>query len=80
MLCHEGVLKLKALDEQNGSDYIKTLKTFLDNHQNVVHTANTLYIHRSTLLYRLEKIKEAIGSELSDPEELLYIGISMRLL
>ena len=80
MLCHEGVLKLKALDELNGSDYIKTLKTFLDNHQNVVHTANTLYIHRSTLLYRLEKIKEAIGSELTDPEELLYIGISMRLL
>ncbi len=80
MLCHEGVLRLKALDEQNGSDYIKTLKTFLDNHQNVVHTANTLYIHRSTLLYRLERIKETIGSELTDPDELLYLGISLRLL
>lgn len=80
MLCHEGLLLLKETDEQNGTEYMKTLRTYLDFHQNAVQTAKELYIHRSTFLYRLEKIKSILESDLDDTEELLYLELSFRLL
>ena len=46
----------------------------------VSRTARALYIHRSTLLYRLEKITRFLKSDLSDPDELLYLMLSSRLI
>ena len=80
MICHEKLLLLKQMDEQNGTEYMKTLKTYLDLHQNAVQSAKELYIHRSTFLYRLEKIKSILESDLDDTEELLYLELSFRLL
>ena len=42
--------------------------------------AKKLFIHRSTLLYRLEKIRALLDSDLSDADELLYLSLSLRLL
>lgn len=69
----EGLLKLRpSEDSQLGSvDYYHTLKTFLDNEMNISRTANELFIHRTTLLTRLEKIKKAVA--LDTPEQRLYI-------
>jgi DNA-binding PucR family transcriptional regulator len=39
-----------------------------------------LFIHRSTFLYRLDRIKEILQSELDDPEEIFYLELSFRLL
>lgn len=38
------------------------------------------FIHRSTLLYRLEKIKEILESDLSSPDEILYLMLSFRFI
>ena len=38
------------------------------------------HIHRSTFLYRLDRIKEILQSELDDPEEIFYLELSFRLL
>ena len=46
----------------------------------VVQTARELFIHRSTLLYRLEKIKEILESDLSSPDEILYLMLSFRFI
>lgn len=80
MLCHEKLLVLRKMDKENGTEYMKTLRTYLDQQQNAVRTAKELYIHRSTFLYRLEKIKEILESDLDDTEELLYLNLSFRLL
>lgn len=37
---------------------------FLDNNLNIAETARQLYIHRNTLLYRLQKVKEMIGLDI----------------
>lgn len=79
MLCHEGLLALRAHDKANGTDYMRTLRIYLDSNLNAVQSARQLFLHRSTLLYRLDKIREIIGSSLSDPEELLYLSLSFRL-
>lgn len=80
MLCHEGLLRLKELDEKNHTEYVQTLKAYLEQHLSATQAAKELFIHRSTFLYRLERIKEILQSELDDPEELFYLELSLRLL
>ena len=38
--------------------YSKTLICFVKNDFNMVHAADKLFIHRGTLIYRLNKIRE----------------------
>ncbi|MDD6212899.1 MAG: helix-turn-helix domain-containing protein [Clostridiales bacterium] len=80
MISHEKLLLLKTLDENGNTEYFKTLRVYLDNHLNAVQSARILYIHRSTFLYRLEKIKAVLETDLTDPEEILYLMLSFRFI
>lgn len=80
MLCHEGLLRLREHDREQGTEYMKTLEVYLHNHLNVMQSARELFIHRSTFLYRLERICKILDSDLSDYEELLHLMISFYLL
>ncbi|MDK7753641.1 CdaR family transcriptional regulator [Staphylococcus ureilyticus] len=44
-----------------GQQSIDTLKSFFENDLNITQTAKKLYIHRNTLLYRLEKCEKETG-------------------
>ena len=48
------------LDEE----MLTTIKAFFDNGLNIAETARQLYLHRNTLVYRLEKIEKAIGLDI----------------
>lgn len=80
MLCHEKLLDLQESDKVQNTEYMKTLKTYLDHNLNTVQSAKSLYIHRSTFLYRLERIKAILETDLEDPDELFYLNLSFRLL
>lgn len=80
MLCHEGLLKLRQLDEKNHTEYLPTLKSYLEQHLSATQAARQMFVHRSTFLYRIERIREILQSELTDPEELFYLELSLRLL
>lgn len=80
MLCHEALLHLKAIDDTQNTNYLETLRTYLNNHLNAVQSAKDLFIHRSTFLYRLEKIKSILETDFDDPDEILYLLLSYRLL
>lgn len=80
MLCHEKLLSIKYQDENNDSRLYETLRCYLENHQNATKTAQALYIHRSTLLYRLDRIRCILKSDLTDPDEILYLLLSYRLM
>lgn len=80
MLCHEKLLLLQAHDKEQGTEYMRTLEVYLKNHLNAVQSARELYIHRSTFLYRLERIRALLDSDLTDYDELLYLMISFYLL
>ena len=43
-------------------------------------TSQALIIHRTTLLYRLKKIRSIIGLNLDDPETRLYLLLSLKML
>ena len=80
MLVHEGILRLRENDRKQGTEYIKTLRVYLNSSRNAVHSAKELYIHRSTFLYRLDKIRQILDSDLSDPDEVQYLSLSLRLM
>jgi purine catabolism regulator len=49
---------------------VETLEVFLENEGKVSLAARTLGIHRHTMLYRLERITERLGTELESPARL----------
>ena len=80
MICHEKLLSLKYKDEAGQSHLYDTLRCFLEHNQNIAHTANALFIHRTTLLYRLDKIRAFLDSDLTDRDEILYLLLSFHLM
>ncbi|MGN8807347.1 MULTISPECIES: helix-turn-helix domain-containing protein [unclassified Blautia] len=80
MICHEGLLELKKHDEENQTQYMETLRVYLEQHLSATQAARELFIHRSTFLYRLDRIREILQSDLDDPEEVFYLELSFRLL
>ena len=79
MICHEGLLELKKHDEENQTQYMETLRVYLEQHLSATQAARELFIHRSTFLYRLDRIREILQSDLDDPEEIFYLELSFRL-
>ncbi|MDO4616034.1 MAG: helix-turn-helix domain-containing protein [Lachnospiraceae bacterium] len=80
MVCSPRLMKLREHDRLHHSDYYNTLKIYLESHLNAVQSAKKLFIHRSTFLYRLEKIQELISVNFEDQEMLFYLMISYHIL
>jgi DNA-binding PucR family transcriptional regulator len=79
----ETVEPLAAYDEQYATDLVQTLETFLDCDGNVAQTAARLYTHRHTIRYRLERVRDLCGLDVSstDGREKLGLGLkAMRVL
>ena len=56
---------------------LATVFTFFDNNLNISETARQLYIHRNTLVYRLEKIQKKTGLDVRVFEDALTFKIAM---
>jgi sugar diacid utilization regulator len=79
----ETVEPLVAYDEQYDTELVRTLEAFLEADGNVAGTAQRLFTHRHTIYYRLERVRELSGHDVSssDGREKLSLGLkSMRVL
>jgi DNA-binding PucR family transcriptional regulator len=79
----ETLAPLAAYDEQYETELVKTVETYLDNDGNVAQTAASLFTHRHTVRYRLERVKELTGHDIGSSEgrEKLSLGLkAMRVL
>jgi sugar diacid utilization regulator len=79
----ETIAPLVAYDEQYETELVRTLETFLDADGNVGQTAERLFTHRHTIRYRLERVRELTGLDVSstDGRERLGLGLkAMRVL
>ena len=79
----ETVEPLVAYDEQYETELLQTLATFLEADGNVAGTAQRLFTHRHTVYYRLERVRELTGLDVSssDGREKLSLGLkAMRVL
>ena len=79
-LCPKGLLSLHKHSDESNIDLLQTLDTYLKNEMRITGTANELYLHRSSLVYRLNKIKKLLAVDLDDPDVRLYLRVCLYLM
>ena len=63
--------------EQLDEDTINTIQKFFENSLNISETARKLFIHRNTLVYRLDKIQKNTGLDLREFDDAIIFKIAM---
>ena len=54
-----------------------TIQRFFENNLNVSETSRKLFVHRNTLVYRLEKIKKITGLDLREIEDAIVFKVAL---
>jgi transcriptional regulator, cdaR family len=57
-----------------------TIQKFFENSLNISETARQLYIHRNTLVYRLERLEKMIGLDIRKFEDAMTFKIAMMVI
>lgn len=77
------VERLKPLidyDSAHNTNLIETLDVYFKNCQNSVNASKDLFIHRNTLLYRLERISEVLDLDFDNSEQILIMQLALKAL
>jgi hypothetical protein len=74
------VARLLAYDEDNDSDLTGTLAAWLDALGDVRAAAAALFVHPNTLRYRLRRLEEVSGLDITDPEQRFAAMVQLRML
>ena len=70
---------LVAYDREHNAHLTDTIETYIACNFNASATAQRLNLHRNSLAYRLHKIEDLIGLQLSDSEDRLLTTLAVRL-
>lgn len=79
-LVHPALHVLRNYDSSNGTELFRTLQVFLEKACSYADTSTELFIHRSTLLYRMNRIQEISGLDLENASARLHLQISYLLM
>ncbi|ABX42114.1 PucR family transcriptional regulator [Lachnoclostridium phytofermentans] len=74
--CHPALAVLRQYDHENSSQLYKTLCVFINKGCNIKLTSESLFIHRNSLVYRLNRITELSQVDLSDINTLFLLRLS----
>ena len=64
---------IEALDQET----LYTINKFFENNLNVSETSRKLFVHRNTLVYRLEKIKKLTGLDLREFDHAIIFKVAL---
>lgn len=68
---------LATHDRERRSDLIRTLRVYFAAGANASEAADRLFLHRNSLLYRLERVQKLTGLDLKDPESRLALQLGL---
>lgn len=74
----ETIQPLSDYDEQYETELVATVEAYLDNDGNVAATAKQLFTHRHTVRYRLERVRELCGHDVSSTEGREKLGLGLK--
>jgi PucR family transcriptional regulator, purine catabolism regulatory protein len=74
----ETIQPLAAYDEQYETELVATVEAYLGNDGNVAATAKQLFTHRHTIRYRLERVRELCGHDVSATEGREKLGLGLK--
>ncbi len=64
---------IDSLDQET----LLTISKFFENNLNVSETARKLFVHRNTLVYRLEKIKKLTGLDIREFDNAIIFKVAL---
>ncbi|MBR0235250.1 MAG: helix-turn-helix domain-containing protein [Clostridia bacterium] len=64
---------IEKLDQET----LSTIQKFFENNLNVSETSRKMFVHRNTLVYRLEKIKKMTGLDLREFEDAITFKVAL---
>jgi purine catabolism regulator len=67
------------LTHDSSAEFLRTLEAYFDNNGNLSQAADALFIHRNTLIYRMERIAEISGLNLDHTESRLAVQLALRI-
>ncbi len=70
------VFKNNTLDDLD-AETLNTIQKFFENNLNVSETSRNLFVHRNTLVYRLEKIKKITGLDLREFDHAIVFKVAL---
>jgi DNA-binding PucR family transcriptional regulator len=71
---------LRSYDVAHGTEFVATLRTWLDNLGDVRAAASSLHVHVNTFRYRLRRLKEIAQIDLANPDTRFGLMLQLRLL
>lgn len=78
--CPSAIEKLQKYDAENNTNMLETLDKYLLYVNEPLKAASSLNIHRNTLLYRINKIKELSETDLSNGDQRLKIQLYLKFM
>ena len=70
------VMKKGSLDSVD-QETLLTIQKFFENNLNVSETSRKLFVHRNTLVYRVEKIKKLTGLDLREFDDAIVFKVAL---
>ncbi|HSP46786.1 MAG TPA: helix-turn-helix domain-containing protein, partial [Clostridiaceae bacterium] len=74
------VQRLVEYDRENHTSLVESLEGYFRHNGNVSEASKELYIHRNTFIYRIDKIKSILDTDLKDSEELLELQLGLKIM
>ena len=70
----------KIPDILDDEEAMSTINKFFENNLNISETARQLYVHRNTLVYRLERIEKSIGLDIRTFDDAITFRIAVMVI
>lgn len=77
--CHPALEQLRIYDEKKGMELFETLRAYTEAGFNKARAAQTIFIHRNTINYRIRQIEQLCNIDLSNEKFLFPLQLSFRL-
>lgn len=77
---HEILGPLNQHDIEHNANLLETLDVYFKCNANLSDAAKMMFIHRNTLIYRIDKIKQILNTDLKDSEENFVINLALHIM
>ena len=71
--------RIASYDARKGTDLLDTLETYLECAGNLTRTSNRLYVHRNTLIQRLERLQSLCDTDLQERGNWLTLQVAIKV-
>ena len=78
--CHPALIKLMEYDRAYKTNYIESLHAYIIHARNLISAADSLFIHRNTMSYRIAKIQEIAEINFNNDNLLMHLYVSYKIL